>query len=124
VTHSFDAWFGDALRAILDAGNDFGGGFSNPSDDGGFEEFRDYLPQLRLQLSILSPQRGILDLKLNHTRLKLLNTLQPLLQKPHHSNKLVIGRAPITRFLHPKIIPRQRPSHAKHAGKPAGQANP
>ena len=96
--------------------NDFGGGFSNPSDDGGFEEFRDYLPQLRLQLSILSPQRGILDLKLNHTRLKLLNTLQPLLQKPHHSNKLVKGRAPITRFLHPKIIPRKRShQHPRHA---------
>jgi hypothetical protein len=80
--------------------------------------------QLALQRKRSTPATGRYPLKVSFS-VSSTATLAGQRGKSHgHSPQLVIRQTLRPCVTHPKIIPRQRPSHAKHAAKSAGQANP
>ena len=96
---------------------------ASESRDGGVEEFVESVPSLRFSAAFYA-RNWALSSKSVVFRLQHRNSRRQRGKSHGHSPQLVIRQTLRPGLTLPKIIPRQRPSHAKHAGKPAGQANP
>jgi hypothetical protein len=96
---------------------------ASESRDGGVEEFVESVPSLRFSAAFY-PRNWALSSKSVVFGLQHRNSRRQRGKSHGHSPQLVIRQTLRPGLTLPKIIPRQRPSHAKHAGKPAGQANP